>query len=1242
MALTLAQAYVSIVPSLKGVGSAISKAFNEAGQQVGQQAGQQQGKSFSAGFSAKAGAIMGAVSAVVGKAASVISSSLSSAVSRADMMTNFPKQMKNLGYSAKDAAASILKISKSLDGLPTTSSAMTGMVTSLAPLTKNLDEATDISLAFNNAMLAGGASTMEQENALTQYTQMLSAGKVDMQAWRSVQAAMPGQLNQLAEALLGADHNGNDLYEAMKKGTVSFDDFNKAVVKLNKDGFGKYASFAQQAKDATQGIGTAMENVKNRVAKAVEKVVEAVGVNQIAGAINAFSSQFGKIGDAAASMVTAVKKYLTDLWKSLQSSDKLKPFIQGFDEIKSAIQRMLGSINWQALAPPDAIITLIDGLGVVFQRMAGVAAKAIDSIGSIMQHLSPAIGAVAQAFAKVLESILNIKTSGLDGSILSKGFDAATAVINKTLDVLTGLGNWVANNADAVTAGITTIGGAFTAFKVVKDVQNTLKNFGPEIMTATEYVPQIMANWKGGFAGAAQGVGELAKVIPQLGGLAKGLSGLQNFKKVLGDNKFALIAAGIAAVVAGLTVFFTKTKTGQQLWQRFMRVLQSAWQAVQPVFQAGLQVVQNVLQTMGNAFKNLWSAIQPVLSTIGTAIGTAFGNIVNAIKPIFQQIGPAITNVFTTIGNAIKPLVSSIGPALQSVFQNIGNALKPVGDLLGSIFAPNVAAQGQAFQNLFTGLVDVVKSLQPAFQQLADTLGTAFQQNGEAFKSLFQQIGDIFTQLGPTFAEIGKTLGDAFAQIGQALAQIMPQLMKLGSEVFTQIANAVAQVIPPIMDALKQILPILGQIMPILMQLAGTVIMAIVGAVQTLLPPIMQIISQVLPVIVQLVAQVVPVIASLVQTLVSALVPVIQVIMAAVAAILPVIATLVATIISALMPIITAIVNVITALLPIITTVITGILQIVQPIIVMISGIIQGVVQILQGVIDFLTGVFTGNWSQAWQGIQEYFSGVWNVIKSVFTGIWNTLVAWFQASLNNIKAVWNAVWNAISSFFSTIWNGLKSAGSAGINAISSVISNVINGIKNIWNNTWNAIGNFFKNIWNGLKSAASAGINAVMGVVNGIKGKITGVFSAAGSWLSNAGRAIMDGLVGGLKAAWGKVTGFIGGIGDWIKKHKGPISYDKKLLIPAGNAIMNGFTKGLETTFRKQVQPTVLSFAGRMQDAMDTQIQAPGLSMAVSGSPLASAQYAGAGSRVTITNYYPQADPWPLKTADDSDHLFNR
>ncbi|WP_425234053.1 hypothetical protein, partial [Streptococcus suis] len=56
--------------------------------------------------------------------------------------------------------------------------------------------------------------------------------------------------------------------------------------------------------------------------------------------------------------------------------------------------------------------------------------------------------------------------------------------------------------------------------------------------------------------------------------------------------------------------------------------------------------------------------------------------------------------------------------------------------------------------------------------------------------------------------------------------------------------------------------------------------------------------------------------------------------------------------------------------------------------------------------------------------------------------------------------------------------------------------------------------------------------------------------------ISGAGRAIMDGFLGGLKSAWEGVKSFVGGIAGWIAKNKGPISYDRVLLKPAGLAIM--------------------------------------------------------------------------------------
>lgn len=110
--------------------------------------------------------------------------------------------------------------------------------------------------------------------------------------------------------------------------------------------------------------------------------------------------------------------------------------------------------------------------------------------------------------------------------------------------------------------------------------------------------------------------------------------------------------------------------------------------------------------------------------------------------------------------------------------------------------------------------------------------------------------------------------------------------------------------------------------------------------------------------------------------------------------------------------------------------------------------------------------------------------------------------------------------------------------------------------------------------WNAMKSAASS-------VVSGIKSAFHSLSSIN---LGAAGSAIMNGFLGGLQSAYGKVKSFVGGIASWIKEHKGPISYDRRLLIPAGNAIMTGLNAGLVGNF-KTVQKNVSGMAGSILDA---------------------------------------------------------
>ena len=45
-----------------------------------------------------------------------------------------------------------------------------------------------------------------------------------------------------------------------------------------------------------------------------------------------------------------------------------------------------------------------------------------------------------------------------------------------------------------------------------------------------------------------------------------------------------------------------------------------------------------------------------------------------------------------------------------------------------------------------------------------------------------------------------------------------------------------------------------------------------------------------------------------------------------------------------------------------------------------ISGLFNSIKQWLSGIIEFISGVFTGDWTKAWEGVKDIFKGIWNGI----------------------------------------------------------------------------------------------------------------------------------------------------------------------------------------------------------------------------------------------------------------------
>jgi len=778
MAYNLATAYVPIVPSMDGVGKAIEKAFGDASKTTGSKTGQSIGKGLSGGFAAKVGAVAGIASTVFSKVASVVTGSLNSAISRADQMNNFPKVMKNLGYSSEDAAASIKKISSALDGLPTTSSAMTGMVQQLAPLTSNLDEATNIALAFNNAMLAGGASTMEQENALTQYTQMLSAGKVDMQAWRSIQAAMPGQLNQVAEAMLGAGKNSNDLYEAMKNGSISFDDFNKKVMELNQNGFGKYASFAQQAKDATQGIGTAMENVQNRVAKAVQKVIEAVGVENIAGAINGFSSQFGKIGDAAAGMVTGVKGWfgkaaqaaqpLVSIWQS--DFGQLGVYLKGLASNAQAFGGSLldvvtnGGGLQNFLTGLNNIISPLVNWWIALTRNVSIFIGTLSDSGGVQAFLASlselwkGLTQLGQGLADAVTGFLAVGQNGgaaaSIGQLVGDAFNAAAPFVEKLASTLQSLGDWASEHGDAIRTVIAGIAGGFAAFKtasLISAAVTALKSFdvAAKIAAAGQWVLNAAMN----------------------------------------ANPIVLVVTAIGALVAALVWFFTQTETGRKAWASFTSFLSSAWQSVvsfvtslgQNIANFFTQTIPNAIQSVIQWFQQLPSAIGTALSNLITSIGTwavSFGqSALQAGQQFVSNIANFLTNLPATIAYWLAYGITFVVLwAAQLGSQAISAGQQFLANL-GTFFV-------QLPGNIWNWLTSTVASV----ASWAAKLGSQAISAGQQFLA---NLGSYISQVP---GRIGAGLSGAISAVGSFASSMASGALRAGQQFLSNLVNTLASI----------------------------------------------------------------------------------------------------------------------------------------------------------------------------------------------------------------------------------------------------------------------------------------------------------------------------------------------------------------------------------------------------------------------------------------------------------------
>ena len=1038
---------------------------------------QLEGKSNKAGASIKNLVVSLGLVKVAAAAFNVLKNSLDSAISRFDTMQKFPKVMKALGFSAEDSQRSINKLSDGIDGLPTKLDDVVASTQQMTAITGDLDRSTDTVLALNNAFLASGASTEDASRGMQQYNQMLSTGQVDLESWKTLQETMPLALQKTAEAMGFVGKSAQrDLYNALKEGTVTFDQFQDKLIELGT-GTGMLATLA---KENSLGIATSFGNLSNAVSKGVANL------------ITKFDELVQKLtGKTIAQNIDSMKSIIN---KSFEEMSKVMDIlIDNTDDMISAFKGLLDIVELLApafIAATGAYVgfktalalgTLISFVGKIYGvitalgsmvSMFGVSGTAYALLSAIIpagltvfQLLSGVIGAAVAAFIyfyKTSETFRNgiNKTIEVVKSGLIKSFEYLKGVFISILPTLQKVADTVGNYLVKGFQKVVEVGSAIASVAV------------PAFFNFVDAVKRIVSS----------GIERFGSTLSQIGSVLSGIfsSGIElagNLLEKFG-GAFGKVGGAVSLVIGILT-----------------KVAIAALGLTGPF---GLAV--SLIISFISAWAKTGDFSADGITKVFDQLSETISNVADSISQYLPQIIESITSVITSIVDKIVEMLPQLTEIAIQLIQTLTDAivtyLPKLIEIATKIITTIVQGISLALPALLLAATEIITKLISAFAEL---LPKIIEVGTNLLTMLIQGIVAALPTIIEVVIQIINTLIDGFLTV-------LPMLLEVGLQIITSLVNAIITALPQLVEAstviVTTLLTTIIEALPTLISAGIQMLMALIGGIISILPLLINAAIQITMALISALISALPqIIAAGIQLLLALIQGIISILPQLVAAAIQITIALVNALISALPQLISAGIKLIVAL---------------------VDGVISVLPQLVSAAIQLMAALFKALVS----AIPQLLSAGVQLINALIRGILSLLGQLLSAGARLITGLLSTIAQFLGQMVNAGANLIRNL----VSGILSVIGSVTSAVSNIGNSIIDTLSgidlfeigsNIIQGLINGIGSMVGAVASKISEVAGNIKDKITGALGihSPSRWMRDyVGKFIPQGIAVGIEA----------------------------------------------------------------------------------------------------------------------------